>query len=41
MEGVAEQATLGVHGLAKHYGGLRAVDGISFSVTGGQVLGVV
>ena len=41
MEGVAEQATLGVHGLAKHYGGLRAVDGISFAVRGGEVFGIV
>jgi branched-chain amino acid transport system ATP-binding protein len=41
VDGVAEPARLAVRGLAKHYGGLRAVDGISFSVAGGEVLGVV
>ncbi|TMJ98323.1 MAG: ATP-binding cassette domain-containing protein [Actinobacteria bacterium] len=41
MQGVAEPARLAVHDLSKHYGGLRAVDRISFSVRGGEVLGVV
>jgi branched-chain amino acid transport system ATP-binding protein len=41
MQGVAESAELAVHDLAKHYGGLRAVDGISFAVAGGEILGIV
>lgn len=33
-------ALLAVDGLAKHYGGLAAVDGISFDVAEGEVLGI-
>ncbi|MDQ3889853.1 MAG: ABC transporter ATP-binding protein [Actinomycetota bacterium] len=41
MQGVAEPAKLAVRDLSKHFGGLRAVDGVSFTVDGGEVLGVV
>jgi branched-chain amino acid transport system ATP-binding protein len=41
VQGVAEPAMLAVRDVSKHFGGLRAVDGISFAVTGGEVLGVV
>jgi branched-chain amino acid transport system ATP-binding protein len=34
------QATLEARGISKLYGGLRAVDDLSFSVKGGEVLGI-
>ncbi|HEX9889110.1 MAG TPA: ABC transporter ATP-binding protein [Nitriliruptorales bacterium] len=35
------QSILEVHGLTKHYGGVTALDGVSFDVTTGMVLGVI
>ncbi len=38
---VSRTATLEIRDLAKNYGGLRAVDGVSLQVHGGEVLGIV
>ena len=38
--GVAQPATLELSGIAKHYGGLRAVDGVSTVAKPGEVLGI-
>ena len=32
---------LQVHGLAKAFGGIRAVDGVSFEVREGEILGLI
>jgi branched-chain amino acid transport system ATP-binding protein len=34
-------AVLEVHGLAKHFGGIVAVDGVSFEVRAGEILGII
>lgn len=34
-------AVLEVRGIAKHFGGLRAVDGVSFEVRQGEILGLI
>jgi ABC-2 type transport system ATP-binding protein len=39
MMGDNANSTIEVHDLAKHYGDVRAVDGISFSVDQGEILG--
>ena len=40
MVGVKEPASLELRGIAKHYGGLRAVDGVSTTARPGEVLGI-
>jgi branched-chain amino acid transport system ATP-binding protein len=34
-------AVLEVHGLAKHFGGIAAVNGVSFEVRAGEILGII
>src|SRR5579863_8839399 len=40
-EGAADGAILAVAGVSKHFGGVRAVDGISLSVGRGQIMSII
>jgi branched-chain amino acid transport system ATP-binding protein len=41
MSGLLEIPLLEIQDIAKHYGAIRAVDGVSFSLTAGEILGVI
>src|SRR6476659_8345412 len=41
MPTAASDPAISVAGLEKHYGGLRAVDGLSFEVAAGEVFGLL